>query len=208
MLRGHPGFCRKSHSPFPIKNPTETAHVSAKASAKTEGNGSCPLLREHQSNFWNWRYSYHRVLWLSLLIARLSATLYCQSGTDDLHSAALFQVILFFERRHSTEWPSISQLRIQVSSQQILDVVFGDDLVACLWAGSGERREAISALDPAEGMSWLPGSMPDPSARGKDNSLFMHRCNFCYWLDTPGRVFWGLSHFLGDWSPRATWGMW
>lgn len=123
MLRGHPGFCRKSHSPFPIKNPTETAHVSAKASAKTEGNGSCPLLREHQSNFWNWRYSYHRVLWLSLLIARLSATLYCQSGTDDLHSAALFQVILFFERRHSTEWPSISQLRIQVSSQQILDVV-------------------------------------------------------------------------------------
>lgn len=115
--------------------------------------------------------------------------LYCQSGTDDLHSAALFQVILFFERRHSTEWPSISQLRIQVSSQQILGV-FGDDLVACLWAGSGERREAISALDPAEGMSWLPGSMPDPSARGKDNSLFMHRCNFCHWLDTLGRVFW------------------
>lgn len=136
-----------------------------KAPAKTEGNGSHPLLREHQSNFWNWRYNYGRVLWLSLLIAGLSATLCCQSGTDHLRSAAFFRVILFCEQRHSAEWSSISQLWIQELGQQ--RAVFGDDLVACLWASSGERREAISTLDPAEGTSWLLGFMPDPGALWK-----------------------------------------
>lgn len=121
----HPDFCRKLYSPLLTKNPTETANISTKAPAKTEGNGSYPLLREHQSNFWNWRYNHDRVLWLSLLIAWLSAALCCQSGTDNLHSAVYIQVMLCFERRHRAEWPSLSQLWIQVSSQK--------RLMSCVW---------------------------------------------------------------------------
>lgn len=160
---GYPGFCRKLYSTLLIKTPTETAHVS-KASAKTEGNGSYPLLRGHQSNFWNWIYNYDRVLWFSLLTARLSATLCRQSGTGDLHSAAFFQVMLFSERRHSAEWPSISQLWIQVFSQQILDELC---LETALWSAfelAVVEGEVISALDPAEGRGWLRGLMPDPRA--------------------------------------------
>lgn len=177
---GHPGFCRKLYSPLLIKNPIETAHVS-KALAKTEGNGSYPLLRKHQSNFWNWRYNYDRVLWLSLLTARLSATLCRQSGTGDLHSAAFFQVILFSERRHSTEWPSISQLWIQVPSQQILDELC---LERTLWCASElavvEAESDFCAWSGRE-HGLAPGTHDKSKGCGKHHSLFMHHCGFYHW---------------------------
>lgn len=91
---------------------------------------------------------------------------------------------------------SISQLCMQVSSQPIFDAVCLEVTLWYLWAGSGKRRELFSALDPTEGMSWLPGPTPDPSVCGKHN-LFMHRRHFLPLISHHRACIWEMIALLG-----------